>query len=606
MTIIAASAEPDLLDRNDDFVVNVCRHFAMIFHVDSSSTTTSAVTIAVGDALVDVLADKNRLHAKAALNALNVFTETLLFLALTKHADVLMSRGPGTPMIVSSPSTNPVYSPPPSVRIPIFEQLLLCFLHCCYGTTWQTQIGGVMGLGALFGKVTVETLSLFQVRITHGLVYVLKRLPVCARKEQEETGQVLKQVLCIVNNVDEANSEPRRQSFQGVVEFLASELFNPNASIIVRKNVQSCLALLASRSASEVSELLELLYQPLLQHLLVRPLRSRTVDQQVGMLMALNFCLALRPPVLKLTQEFVNFLKEALQIAEADETVWVVKFMNPKVAASLTKLRTVCIELLCTTMAWTDFKTPNHSELHAKIISMFFKSLICRTPEIVAVGKEGLRQVIHQQRVPRELLLRSLRPILVNLAHAEKLSMPLLQGLSHLLELLSNSFNVALGNKLLELLKKWLEPEKLAESQKLWKAGEEPKIAAAIIELFHLLPMAASKFLDELVTLTIELEYSEINSPYRPPLTKFLNHYAAPAVDYFLARLNEPRYFKRFMYIIRSDAGKPLRDELAKSPQKILSIAFPDFVSKSDIVMMPGLSTPRNSLVVATKQSCCV
>lgn len=636
MTIIAASAEPDLLDPKDDFVVNVCRHFAMIFHIDSSSGSSSAATTALGgpsvssnigsssrpknsnssdlkeldpliflDALVDVLAGENRLHAKAALNALNVFAETLLFLARTKHADVLMSRGPATPMIVSSPSMNPVYSPPPSVRIPIFEQLLPRLLHCCYGTTWQAQIGGVMGLGALVGKVTVETLCVFQVRIVRGLVYVLKRLPIYASKEQEETGQVLTQVLRVVNNVDEANSEPRRQSFHGVVEFLASELFNSNASIIVRKNVQSCLGLLASRTGSEISELLEPLYHNLLQPLLVRPLRSKTVDQQVGTITALNFCLALRPPLLKLTQELVNFLQEALQIAEADEAVQVVKCLNPKVTTSLTKLRTACIELLCTTMAWADFKTPNHSELRAKIISMFFKSLTCRTPEIVAVAKEGLRQVINQQRMPKELLQSSLRPILVNLAHTRNLSMPLLEGLARLLELLSNWFNVTLGNKLLEHLRKWLEPEKLAQSQKLWKAGEEPKIAAAIIELFHLLPTAASKFLDELVTLTIELEgalplgqaYSEINSPYRLPLTKFLNRYATQAVDYFLARLNEPKYFRRFMYIIRSDAGQPLRDELAKSPQKILASAFPEFVPKPDVAMTPGSSTPSTALL---------
>ena len=108
----------------------------------------------------------------------------------------------------------------------------------------------------------------------------------------------------------------------------------------------------------------------------------------------MNFCLALRPPLLKLTQELVSFLQEALQIAEADETVWVVKFMNPKVVTSLNKLRTACIELLCTAMAWADFKTQNHSELRAKIISMFFKSLTSRMPEIVAVAKEGLRQVL--------------------------------------------------------------------------------------------------------------------------------------------------------------------------------------------------------------------
>lgn len=94
-----------------------------------------------------------------------------------------------------------------------------------------------------------------------------------------------------------------------------------------------------------------------------------------------------------MTQELVSFLQDALQIAEADESVWVVKFMNPKVVTSLNKLRTACIELLCTAMAWADFKTPNHSELRAKVISMFFKSLTSRTPEIVAVAKEGLRQV---------------------------------------------------------------------------------------------------------------------------------------------------------------------------------------------------------------------
>ncbi|KAE9606640.1 putative transcription-associated protein [Lupinus albus] len=623
MTVIAANGEPDLTDTTDDFVVNICRHFAVIFHIDSSSSNVTATSLGGSlissnfhgsrpktspcsnlkelepliflDALVDVLADENRHHAKAALGALSVFAETLVFLARSKHTDFMMSRGPGTPMIVSSPSTNPVYSPPPSVRVPVFEQLLPRLLHCCYGLTWQTQMGGVMGLGALVGKVTVETLCLFQVRIVRGLIYVLKKLPIYASKAQEETSQVLTQVLRVVNNADEANSDAWRQSFQGVVDFLAQELFNQNASIIVRKNVQSCLALLASRTGSEVSELLEPLYQPLLQPLVIRPLKLKTVDQQVGTITALNFCLALRPPLLKLTPELINFLQDALQITESDDSAWVAKFINPKVVTSLTKLRTACIELLCTAMAWAEFRTTNHSELRAKIISMFFKSLTCRTPEIVAVAKEGLRQVINQ-RMPKELLQSSLRPILVNLAHTKNLSMPLLQGLARLLELLSNWFNVTLGGKLLEHLKRWLEPEKLAQSQKSWKAGEEPRIAAAIIELFHLLPAAASKFLDELVTLTIDLEvalpagqvYSEINSPYRLPLTKFLNRYAPLAVDYFLARLSEPQYFRRFMYIICSEAGQPLRDELAKSPQKILANAFSEFLPKSDVEMAPA------------------
>lgn len=46
------------------------------------------------------------------------------------------------------------------------------------------------------------------------------------------------------------------------------------------------------------------------------------------------------------------------------------------------------------------------------------------------------------------------------------------------------------------------------------------------------------------------------------------------------------------MYIIRSDAGQPLREELAKSPQKILASAFPEFVPKSEPALTPGSSTP--------------
>ena len=48
-----------------------------------------------------------------------------------------------------------------------------------------------------------------------------------------------------------------------------------------------------------------------------------------------------------------------------------------------------------------------------------------------------------------------------------------------------------------------------------------------------------------------------------------------------------------FMYIIRSEAGQPLRDELAKSPQKILASAFSEFPLKSDVTVAPAsTSTP--------------
>jgi len=77
-----------------------------------------------------------------------------------------------------------------------------------------------------------------------------------------------------------------------------------------------------------------------------------------------------------------------------------------------------------------------------------------------------------------------------------RLSIPLLQGLSRLLSLLSSWFNRTLGEKLLEHLQKWLDPNKII-SQKIWKEGEEPLVAAAIVDIFALLPHA-SHFVESL------------------------------------------------------------------------------------------------------------
>lgn len=51
------------------------------------------------------------------------------------------------------------------------------------------------------------------------------------------------------------------------------------------------------------------------------------------------------------------------------------------------------------------------------------------------------------------------------------------------------------GEKLIEHLKAWLEPDKLASQECAWAPGQAPAIAAAILELFHLLPPQAAAFL---------------------------------------------------------------------------------------------------------------
>lgn len=123
-------------------------------------------------------------------------------------------------------------------------------------------------------------------------------------------------------------------------------------------------------------------------------------------------------------------------------------------------------------------------------------------------------------------------------------------------------------------------------------AGEDAEVAAHILQLFHLLPRVASRFLETreerlgLVVLTIELEEKlpqlslpmpaphVMWSPYRSALTRFLNKYPAEAVVYFLdpLRLAIPSYFTRLLDIIRHPIGRPLLEQLAESEDRLLAV----------------------------------
>jgi transformation/transcription domain-associated protein len=147
------------------------------------------------------------------------------------------------------------------------------------------------------------------------------------------------------------------------------------------------------------------------------------------------------------------------------------------------------------------------------VISLLFRSLVSAPLKSVVAAHNCLRDVISlsavakgknepegtkaQSRLPKELLQTCIRPVLLNLRDYKRLSVPLLRGLSRLLSLLSSWFNKTLGEKLLDHLQKWTDPA-LIIPQKIWKEGDEPLVAAAIVDIFALLPHA-SHFVEPLV-----------------------------------------------------------------------------------------------------------
>lgn len=94
-----------------------------------------------------------------------------------------------------------------------------------------------------------------------------------------------------------------------------------------------------------------------------------------------------------MTQELVSVLQEALEIAGTEQIYSVVKSVSPGMVGSLIRLRALSIELLSTSIKREEFNSQKLSPLREDIISMFFKSLWSKIPEIGIVAKESIRQV---------------------------------------------------------------------------------------------------------------------------------------------------------------------------------------------------------------------
>ena len=214
------------------------------------------------------------------------------------------------------------------------------------------------------------------------------------------------------------------------------------------------------------------------------------------------------------------------------------------------------------------------------VVSLLFRSLVSCPLKAVTAAHDALRDVLtlsvlpaeegtkSKSRLRKELLQTCIRPVLLNLRDYTRLSINLLRGLSRLLSLLSSWFNKTLGEKLLDHLQKWTDPIRL-KSQNIWKEGEEPDVAAAIVDLFVLLPHA-SQFVEPLVKTVIKLEAClpsfrsrHVISPYRKPLARYLNKHCQYTVSFFFQRLKTPLYSELFQDVVQLDDSTPLREYLS-------------------------------------------
>jgi transformation/transcription domain-associated protein len=300
--------------------------------------------------------------------------------------------------------------------------------------------------------------------------------------------------------------------------------------------------------------------------LLEKPLQTRHVLAQIQLVKFVDFCLIRSPSLIPLKDMSVQtspgaFFNAVLLVAESDDNT--VLNVETQENESLSTLRQSCVKVLSTALSTPEFSKSDSSAdivaVRERISTVLFTSLTSRNGDIVAIAKRGLVEV--KPHMNKNTLKQSVSPILMNLQHLSKLTIPLLEALEYLLELLAEWFSPTLGEKLLEHIKYWLELDASAPSVpgQIRKSPKDAKLIASIVNLFHLLPklrdgksdakanepkLTPFDFIKPLVrdvmaieaTMPPESVYSEANSLYTVPLTKFLCKYPKESIAYFLAR----------------------------------------------------------------------
>lgn len=228
--------------------------------------------------------------------------------------------------------------------------------------------------------------------------------------------------------------------------------------------------------------------------------------------------------------------------------------------------------------------------------SVYFKSLYSPIPDVKNVAHEGLRTVLmHQARLPKELLQTGLRPILMNLADAKRLTPSGLEALARLLELLTNYFKVEIGHKLLDHYRDIADPQMLQISSRLpLSENEGIQKLVRLANIFHLLPSAANIFLENLVNNVVQTEaqmHFSGQSPFSEPLAKYLERYPTEAVDFFMRHLQFPRHVRTLRSIIQARlAPNVLRELVSRTP----TIVGACLQGKEPNLVLPGLQLCRD------------
>ncbi|KAL1410016.1 transcription-associated protein 1 [Vanrija albida] len=477
------------------------------------------------------------------------------------------------------------------------------FTGLCQDEDWNRKMAGVTAMNVFVREAELNRKYIIELELefVRVLMFALRDAP---RDPPTSVKQITDLIQHLIRTC-QSQEDGRGHRLSRLTEILVREL--NSQSKLAREAAQSCIKLLAEVIDQPISTVIgpttrQVLLDASAGPIFSKPLRAlSSFAMQVGNIDCVTYLLDLRPSVPEINDEFVRLVQEVLALADVDDASLIPNKRGDAPSHKqnfwLKALRIACLRMLRSTMNCQEFyERPNLAPIRQRIITVYFKHVYSTSPEIVDVAHEGLRDVIQQQnKLPKEVLQSGLRPILVNLADAKRLSVPGLEGLARFLELLTNYFKVEIGVKLLDHF------DTLADAQMLQKAAagpleDNPDISrmTRLVNIFRLLPATAVQYLKQLTTQVVEVEsqlHQSAPGPFTENIAKYLDRYHSEGAQNLLDNIKNPRVVWTYRNIISSGKAPQLVNELSERAEAICTLAFAN-PEQFDLVV-PGLHIIR-------------
>ncbi|CCH58153.1 hypothetical protein TBLA_0A03540 [Henningerozyma blattae CBS 6284] len=448
------------------------------------------------------------------------------------------------------------------------NDLLRSFIHSCFEEEFYYKRAGILGLKTLIEDISlpISVLKMFQFELVDAFLFVLKDLPSEAPTNIKNLSEKLLLLTLRTTCKDMKEEDLSDKTIQITFTDIVCELSNSNSN--VRLACQQCLLIISEETNIPIIKLMDHSKNFLLSPIFAKPLRALPFAMQIGNMDAIYFCLTLPNTFLKFDDELFRLLQEAIVLADAeDESLSTIqKATEYRTSEQLIELRVTCIKLLALALKNEEFATSQQGNMRIRILAVFFKSMLKTSPEIIQTTYQALKDVLAENsRLPKELLQNGLKPMLMNLSDHQKLTVPGLDSLSKLLELLIAYFKVEIGRKLLDHLTAWCRIEVLDTLFGQDIEDQTPtKIIVSIINIFHLLPAQADMFLNDLLLKVMLLERKlrlQLDSPFRTPLAKFLNRFNTAVITYCKKSMALRQLVIFMCNIIQKPEAKQLADD---------------------------------------------